>query len=59
MENKYQYERSDLAQVRAGLLHLFGVVGIFSVLVNLLLLTGPLYMLEPICNYVTQALREY
>jgi len=46
MENKYQYERSDLAQVRAGLLHLFGVVGIFSVLVNLLLLTGPLYMLH-------------
>ena len=46
METKYQYERSDLAQVRAGLLHLFGVVGIFSVLVNLLLLTGPLYMLH-------------
>ena len=46
MKNKYQYERSDLAQVRAGLLHLFGVVGIFSVLVNLLLLTGPLYMLH-------------
>jgi ATP-binding cassette subfamily C protein len=46
MKNKYQYERGDLAQVRAGLLHLFGVVGIFSVLVNLLLLTGPLYMLH-------------
>ena len=46
MKNKYQYEKSDLAQVRAGLLHLFGVVGIFSVLVNLLLLTGPLYMLH-------------
>ena len=46
MENKYQYERSDLAQVRAGLLHLFWVVGIFNVLVNLLLLTGPLYMLH-------------
>ena len=46
MEKKYQYERSNFAQVRAGLLHLFGVVGIFSVLVNLLLLTGPLYMLH-------------
>ena len=42
----YQYERSELAQVRAQLLHLFFIVGIFSFLVNLLLLTGPLYMLH-------------
>jgi ABC-type protease/lipase transport system fused ATPase/permease subunit len=35
------------------------IVGLFSFLVNLLLLTGPLYMLEPICDYFTQALREY
>ena len=35
MENKYQYERSDLAQVRASLLHLFLIVGIFSFLFKL------------------------
>ena len=46
MNDTYQYERSELAQVRAQLLHLFFIVGIFSFLVNLLLLTGPLYMLH-------------
>ena len=46
MNDIYQYERSELAQVRAQLLHLFFIVGIFSFLVNLLLLTGPLYMLH-------------
>ena len=46
MTEKYQYERCDLAQVRASFLHLFLIVGIFSFLVNLLLLTGPLYMLH-------------
>ena len=40
MNDLYQYERSELAQVRAQLLHLFFIVGIFSFLVNLLLLTG-------------------
>ncbi|MDO7550267.1 MAG: type I secretion system permease/ATPase, partial [Planktomarina temperata] len=46
MNDTYQYEKSELAQVRAQLLHLFFIVGIFSFLVNLLLLTGPLYMLH-------------
>ena len=46
MNDIYQYEISELAQVRAQLLHLFFIVGIFSFLVNLLLLTGPLYMLH-------------
>ncbi|MDB9965351.1 hypothetical protein OAD55_02105 [Planktomarina temperata] len=46
MNDIYQYERSELAQVRAQLLHLFFIVGIFSFLVNLLLLTDPLYMLH-------------
>ena len=46
MNDIYQYERSELAQVRSQLLHLFFIVGIFSFLVNLLLLTGPLYMLH-------------
>ena len=48
MKDKYQYERSDLGHVRASLRHLFVIVGPFSFLVNLLLLTGPLYMLEPV-----------
>jgi ABC-type protease/lipase transport system fused ATPase/permease subunit len=59
MKDKYQYERSDLGHIRASLRHLFVIVGMFSFLVNLLLLTGPLYMLEPVRNYFTQALREY
>ncbi|MDC1520988.1 hypothetical protein N8446_01595 [Planktomarina temperata] len=46
MNDTYQYEKSELAQVRAQLLNLFFIVGIFSFLVNLLLLTGPLYMLH-------------
>ena len=46
MKDKYQYERGDLGQVRASLRHLFVIVGLFSFLVNLLLLTGPLYMLH-------------
>ncbi|MBT4244080.1 MAG: type I secretion system permease/ATPase, partial [Planktomarina temperata] len=46
MNDIYQYERSELAQVRSQLLHLFFIVGIFTILVNLLLLTGPLYMLH-------------
>jgi len=46
MKDKYQYERSDLGHVRASLPHLFVIVGLFSFLVNLLLLTGPLYMLH-------------
>ena len=46
MKEKYQYERRDLAQVRASLLHLFLIVGIFSFLFNLELMTGPLYILH-------------
>jgi len=46
MKDKYQYERSDLGHVRASLPHLFVIVGLFSFLVNLLLLTSPLYMLH-------------
>ena len=46
MKDKYQYEKGDLGQVRASLRHLFVIVGLFSFLVNLLLLTGPLYMLH-------------
>ncbi|MGB1337188.1 type I secretion system permease/ATPase [Planktomarina sp.] len=46
MKDKYQYERGDLGQVRASLRHLFVIMGLFSFLVNLLLLTGPLYMLH-------------
>ena len=46
MKDKYQYERSDLGHIRASLRHLFVIVGMFSFLVNLLLLTGPLYMLH-------------
>ena len=46
MKDKYQYERRDLEQVRASLRHLFVIVGLFNLLVNLLLLTGPLYLLR-------------
>ena len=46
MKDKYQYEKGDLGQVCASLRHLFVIVGLFSFLVNLLLLTGPLYMLH-------------
>ena len=46
MKEKYQYERRDLAQVLASLQHLFLIVGIFSFLFNLQLMTGPLYMLH-------------
>ena len=46
MKDKYQYERNDLGRVRASLRHLFVIVGLFSFLVNLLLLAGPLYMLH-------------
>jgi ABC-type multidrug transport system fused ATPase/permease subunit len=46
MKDKYQYERSDLGHVRASLPHLFVIAGLFSFLVNLLLLTSPLYMLH-------------
>jgi len=35
MKEKYDYERRDLAQVHASLLHLFLIVGIFSFLFNL------------------------
>ena len=51
MKDKYQYERNDLGHVRASLRHLFVIVGLFSFLVNLLLLTGPLYMLH-VYDYV-------
>lgn len=46
MKDKYQYKKRDLGHIRASLLHLFAIVGLFSFLVNLLLLTGPLYMLR-------------
>ncbi|RVV97845.1 type I secretion system permease/ATPase [Mesobaculum littorinae] len=38
--------RKELAQVRAESRHLFATVGIFSVFVNMLMLTGPLFMLQ-------------
>jgi len=46
MKEKCDYERRDLAQVHASLLHLFLIVGVFSFLFNLYLMTGPLYMLH-------------
>ena len=46
MKDKYQYKKRDLGHIRASLLHLFAIVGLLSFLVNLLLLTDPLYMLR-------------
>jgi len=45
-QNEFARGHAELRAARAGQIRLFWAVGVFSVLVNMLMLTGPLYMLQ-------------